>query len=62
MQYVHGTLKWSIIPGPERRVKGGSPRVEVRNVLMISPILTKDDQNKSPNVQTKEILLPLPSE
>ena len=44
MQYVHGTLKWSIIPGPERRVKGESPRVEVRNVLMISPTLTRDDQ------------------
>ena len=41
MQYVHGTLKWSIIPGPERRVKGESPRVDVRKVLMISPILTK---------------------
>ena len=41
MQYVHGTLKWSIIPGPERRVKGESPRVEVRNALMISPTLTK---------------------
>ena len=47
MQYVHGTLKWSIIPGPERRVKGASPRVEVRNVLMISPILTKKDQTNS---------------
>jgi hypothetical protein len=41
MQYVHGTLKRSIIPGPERRVIGESPKVEVRNVLMISPILTQ---------------------
>jgi hypothetical protein len=47
MQYVHGTLKLSTIPGPERSVKGASPRVEVRNALMISPILTKDDQTNS---------------
>jgi len=41
MQYVHGTLTWSIIPGPKRSVKGDSPRVEVRKVLMMSPTLTK---------------------
>ena len=45
-------------------VKGESPRVDVRKVLIISPILAQDGDQKNPQKleKKKKNLLPLPSE
>jgi hypothetical protein len=39
MQYVQGTFNLSANPGPDRRDRGLSPKVFVRNLLTISPML-----------------------
>lgn len=39
MQYVQGTLSLSANPGPDRSDRGSRPRVFVRNLLIISPVL-----------------------
>lgn len=57
MQYVQGTLTWSTIPGPWRSVRGEIPRVEVRKVLIISPIL-RNMIREIPDNQTREISYP----
>jgi len=39
MQYVQGTFRRSTYPGPDRILKGESPREFDLKVLMMSPIL-----------------------
>lgn len=54
IQYVHGTLRRSTYPGPERMLSPDSPSLSVRKVLMMSPTLDLGQQVQHPEGELLE--------